>query len=78
LYSDPAGLPPIFLTCGSHETLRDNVERFAALARRTGIDVVLQIAEGMPQVYQLMAGRVPEADASIAEVGKWLREKLGD
>jgi monoterpene epsilon-lactone hydrolase len=32
----------------------------------------------MPQVYQLMAGRVPEADASIAEVGKWLREKLGD
>ena len=34
LYSEPAGLPPIFLTCGSHETMQDNVERFAALGRR--------------------------------------------
>jgi hypothetical protein len=32
----------------------------------------------MPHVYQLLAGRVPEADASIAEAGKWLREKLAD
>jgi epsilon-lactone hydrolase len=78
LYSDPTGFPPVFLTCGSHETLRDNVERFAALVRRTGADVVLRIEEGMPHVHQLMAGRVPEADASIAEAGKWLREKLGD
>jgi acetyl esterase/lipase len=77
LYSDPAGLPPIFLTCGSHETLRDSVERFAALARGTGVDVVLQVEEGMPHVYQLMAGRVPEADASLCEAGRWLREKLG-
>lgn len=77
LYADPAELPPIFLTCGSHETLQDNVERFAALARRAGVDVALQVEKGMQHVYQLMAGRVPEADASIAEAGKWLREKLG-
>jgi epsilon-lactone hydrolase len=30
----------------------------------------------MQHVYQLMAGRVPEAGASITEAGKWLREKL--
>jgi acetyl esterase/lipase len=77
LYSDPAGLPPIFLTCGSHETMQDNAERFAALARRAGVDVVLQVGEGMQHAYQYMAGRAPEADASIAEAGKWLREKLG-
>lgn len=77
LYSDPAGLPPVFLTCGSDETLRDDAERFAALARRAGVDVVLQVAGGMQHAYQLLAGRVPEADASIAEAGKWLREKLG-
>lgn len=77
LYSDPVGLPPIFLTCGTHETLQDNAERFAALARRAGVDVELQVGEGMQHVYQCMAGRAPEADASIAEAGKWLREKLG-
>jgi monoterpene epsilon-lactone hydrolase len=78
LHSDPGGLPPIFLTCGSHETLLDNVERFAALARRAGVDVVLHVEKEMPHAYQLMAGRVPEADASIAEAGRWLRAKLGD
>lgn len=77
LYSDPAGLPPVFLACGSDETLQDDVQRFAALARRAGVDVAVQVADGMPHAYQLMAGRVPEADASIAEAGKWLRDKLG-
>jgi len=78
LYSDPAGLPPLWLTCGGDETLRDSVERFAALARQSGVEVALHVADGMPHVYQLLAGRVPEADASIAETGKWLRDKLGD
>jgi acetyl esterase/lipase len=77
LYCDPAGLPPVFLTCGGDETLLDSAEYFAALARRAAVDVVLQVADGMPHAYQLMAGRVPEADASIAEAGTWLRGKLG-
>lgn len=76
LYSDPAGLPPVFLTCGSDETLQDNAEQFATRARQAGVDVVLQVGDGMQHVYQLMAGRVPEADASIAEAGNWLRGKL--
>lgn len=76
LYADLAGLPPIFLTCGSHETLQDSIELFAARARRAGVDVVLQVEEGMQHAYQLMAGRVPEADASLTEAGKWLREQL--
>ncbi|WP_116204303.1 alpha/beta hydrolase [Amycolatopsis circi] len=78
MHADPAGLPPLFLTCGGDETLRDSVERFAALAGKTGVEVALHVADGMPHVYQLLAGRLPEADASIAEAGKWLRGKLGD
>jgi epsilon-lactone hydrolase len=78
MYADPAGLPPLLLTCGGDETLRDSVERFAALAEQAGVEVALHVADGMPHVYQLLAGRVPEADVSIAETGKWLREKLGD
>jgi monoterpene epsilon-lactone hydrolase len=78
MYADPTGLPPMLLTCGSDETLRESVERFAALAKGTGVEVALHVAEGMPHVYQLLVGRLPEADASIAETGKWLRDKLGD
>lgn len=78
LYADLTGLPPLLLTCGGDETLLDGVERFAALAEQSGVEVVLHVADGMPHVYQLLAGRMPEADASIAEAGKWLREKLDD
>lgn len=77
LYSDPVGLPPFFLTCGSHETLQDHALRFAELARQAGVDVALQVGDGMQHFYQCMAGRAPEADISIAEAGRWLREKLG-
>lgn len=75
LYADLAGLPPIFLTCGGHETLRDSIELFAQRARRAGVDVELHVAEGMQHAYQLTAGRVPEADAGIEQAGTWLREK---
>ena len=77
LYATPAGLPPIFLTCGGDEKWRDNAERFAALARKSGVDVELQVGERMQHVYQCMAGRAPEADESIAAAGRWLRARLG-
>lgn len=77
LYADPAGLPPLLLTCGGDETLLHSVERFAALAEKAGVEVALHVTDGMPHVYQLLAGRLPEADASIAEAGHWLRGQLG-
>lgn len=76
LHSDPSGLPPVFLTCGGDETLRSNVEGFAELARQAGVEVALQVCDGMQHVYQSMVGRAPEADASITEAGKWLRQRL--
>lgn len=76
MYADLAGLPPAFLTCGSHETLLDSVERFADSARHSGVDVTLQVADELPHVYQLLAGRLREADASISEAGAWLLRKL--
>lgn len=77
LYADLAGLPPIFLTCGSHETLLDSVALFATQAQHAGVEVVLRVEDEMQHAYQLMAGRIPEADASIAAAGTWLREHLG-
>ncbi|MFC7621102.1 alpha/beta hydrolase [Microlunatus sp. GCM10028923] len=77
LYAELAGLPPVFLTYGSHETLKDSIELFAARARQAGVDVELRVGEEMQHAYQLMAGRIPEADAAIAEAGTWLRRRLG-
>lgn len=76
LYADPAGLPPMYLTAGGYETLRDNAERFTDLARGAGVDVTLEITPEMQHVFQFMAGRSPEADASIATAGAFVRRHL--
>ena len=77
LYADPRGLPPVFLTCGGDEALRDNAERFADLARAGGVDVRLHVAPGMQHVYVFLAGYAPEADGVIAEIADWLTPRLG-
>lgn len=77
LYADLAGLPPVYLSYGGYETLRDNAERFAVLARHAGVQVSLELSAGMQHDYPLMAGRAPEADRTIANIGHWLRPRLG-
>jgi acetyl esterase/lipase len=77
LYADPAGLPPIYLSGASEELLLDNSQRFAAIAQKAGVDVTIDIAEGMHHVYEFMAGRAPEADQAIAAIARWVRPRLG-
>jgi monoterpene epsilon-lactone hydrolase len=77
LHADVAGLPPIFLTCGDHETLQDDTERFADKARAAGVAVTVRIEPGQQHVYPFMAGRAPEADSVIADIGAWLKPTLG-
>ncbi len=77
LRSDPTGLPPLYLSAASEEALLDNSERFAAIAQKAGVDVTIDIAEGMQHVFEFMAGRAPEADKAIADIAAWLRPKLG-
>ena len=77
LYADPAGLPPVHMSYGGFETFRDDSERFAAIAGPAGVDVTLDLADGMQHDYMMMAGRAPEADQVIARISKWLRPKLG-
>ncbi len=77
LHADLAGLPPMFLTAGDQETLLDDAVRLAKKATAAGVDVRLEVAPGMQHVYQLMAGRAPEATTAIADVAAWLRPKLG-
>jgi epsilon-lactone hydrolase len=77
LYADVAGLPPIYLTAGDHETLQDDTERFADKARTAGVQVTVHIEPGQQHVYPYMAGRAPEADSVIANIGAWLKPTLG-
>src|SRR5262249_50192801 len=47
LYADLAGLPPIYIQTGADETLLDDSRALAELARKSGVDVTLEVVPEM-------------------------------
>jgi acetyl esterase/lipase len=77
LYADLTGLPPIMVYYGAYEVLAGEAVEFAKRAKDAGVDVSLQsLLEGQHN-FIWGAGRVPEADRAIQQIGGWLRSKLG-
>jgi epsilon-lactone hydrolase len=74
LYGDPTGLPPLLVQVSDTEILLDDSRRFVDSARRVGIDTTMTVVEGVPHVWHLFAGLLPEADESLLEIGLWLEE----
>jgi monoterpene epsilon-lactone hydrolase len=72
LFASLSGLPPLLVQVGTADLLLSDSERLATAAAEAGVDVVLQIGEGLPHVYQLMPG-TPEAAEATAQIGKFLR-----
>jgi epsilon-lactone hydrolase len=76
LNADLRGLPPIAFFYGADELLADEVVRLSLGAKSVGNDQQLRCVEGGQHAFIMGAGWVPEVDAAIAEMGKWLRRKL--
>src|SRR6266853_107530 len=75
--ADPAGLPPTIIYYGEYELLVDDSKRFAERARAAGVDLELRsLPEGQHNFF-LGTGHVPEITAAVAEMGAWLRSKIG-
>jgi monoterpene epsilon-lactone hydrolase len=77
LYADLAGLPPINVYYGDRELLAGEAIEFADRAKNAGLDINLHAVSAGQHSFILGAGRVPEVDAAIQEMGRWLRSKLG-
>jgi monoterpene epsilon-lactone hydrolase len=77
LRADLRGFPPIYIQTGADETLLDDSLKLADLARRSGVDVTLEVVPEMQHVFQFLAGTAPEADAAIRQLTDWVRPKLG-
>jgi acetyl esterase/lipase len=77
LYADLTGLPPIQVYYGDHELFVGEAIEFANRAKNAGVDVSLRSVPEGQHNFILGAGRVPEVDHAIEEMGQWLRSKLG-
>ncbi|MDI5913295.1 MULTISPECIES: alpha/beta hydrolase [Streptomyces] len=73
--ADLSGLPPTLVSWGTYEVLAGEDEQFAARVKDAGIDTTTVVVPGGQHSYVYGAGRVPEADAAIAQIGAWVREK---
>lgn len=75
--ADLTGLPPTVVHYGEYETLAGDG---AELGHRLTEFKVTSEVHPMPQgqhSFILAAGRVPEVDQAITQMGQWLRRHLG-
>ena len=75
LFASLSGLPPLLVQVGTADLLLSDSERLASAATEAGVDVTLEIGEGLPHVYPLMLG-TPEAAEATEQVGEFLRARV--
>ena len=76
MYGDFSGLPPILIQVSRAEILLDDASRVAERARLAGVTVRLDVVDGVPHVWHLFAGVLPEADEALFGLALWLEESL--
>lgn len=72
LFASLSGLPPMHIEVGTADLLLSDAERLAKAATVAGVDVQLEVGDGLPHVYPLMLG-TPEAAEATQRIGTFLR-----
>ncbi len=76
LYAALNGLPPLLIQVGGREVLLHDSTRLAERARAAGVEVTLQLEPDMWHVWQALARYMPEGQAAIDEIGRFIRARL--
>ena len=77
VYANLHGLPPLLIQVGSEEVLLSDSQRLAESARLSGVDVTLEVWDGMQHVWHFAASFVPEARQAIEKIGEFIRARSG-
>jgi len=73
LYGDLKGLPPLHISAGSNEILRDDSIRFAEKAKAAGVDVIPVVGEGMCHCYPAFGNLFRESKVAMNEICNFLK-----
>ncbi|MBY4208123.1 alpha/beta hydrolase [Rhodococcus fascians] len=71
------GLPPLLVQVGASEVLRDDARLIAERGLQAGVEVDIEEYAGVPHVFQLYAGNLPEADDALQSAADWTTLVLG-
>ena len=72
LYADLYNLPPLLIQVGTDELLLDDATRLAARARAAGVEVALEVWDGMFHTWQAWGSILPEAGRAMAHIGEFV------
>ena len=75
-FADLTGLPPLLVQVGSHEVLLDDAVRLAGRAAADDVAVTLDVAPGVPHVFQSFLGMLDDAEEALDRAGRFLRARL--
>ncbi len=73
LFADLHGLPPLLIQTGSEEILLSDSTDLAERAAAVGVEVHLDVHEGMWHVFQAFAGLMPEATEALIDAATFIR-----
>jgi epsilon-lactone hydrolase len=76
LFGDLAGLPPLLIQASSTELLLDDAARFHAKALASGVRSRLSIYPGLPHVWQISVGLMPESRLALEEAAEFINSNL--
>jgi monoterpene epsilon-lactone hydrolase len=75
LFASLTGLPPLLVLVGTADLLLSDSERLATAAAKAGVEVILEIGQGLTHVYPILLG-TPEAAEATEQVGKFLQARV--
>jgi acetyl esterase/lipase len=77
LFADLRGLPPVLIQVGSDELILSDATCLAERAQDAGVDVILEIWEGMQHEWHFTTKYLPEARQAIDRIGEYIEDHLG-
>jgi len=72
--ADFTGGPPVWLTVGDTEILRDDAHLLAEKLRSCGVAVTLEEQRDLPHVWPIFHNILPEARATLDTLAGWIRQ----
>jgi acetyl esterase/lipase len=76
IYANLKNLPPILIQVGSDEILLSDSINLAERAREAGVNITLDVWENIWHVWHFFAGKMPEANSAINQIGNFIHMHL--
>jgi epsilon-lactone hydrolase len=73
IFGDLHGLPPLLIQTSTTELLFDEAVHLHEKAKKSGVDSTLHAYPGLPHVWQIFSGLIPEANAALREIAGFVR-----